>query len=78
MSTNFEEKRRTAYSWRRSILDYGMGVIIAGFGIFFLLADKFKIDFAIDPTMRYLFSGLCLLYGGFRIYRGYKKNYFKE
>ena len=33
MSTNFEEKRKSAYSLRRYIMDYGMGAIIAGFGL---------------------------------------------
>jgi hypothetical protein len=78
MSTDLEEKRRRSYSARRAIMDYGMGMTIAAFGVFFLVAPYFKIEFDIDPLMRYLFSGLCLLYGGFRIYRGYKKNYFNE
>ncbi len=30
-----------------------------------------------DPVMKG-FGAVCMLYGGFRIYRGYKKNYFKE
>ncbi len=69
----YNEKR---YQLRRSIMDYGMGGIIICFGIFFLLAQRFGVSFQIDDTFRYLFAGLCLLYGGFRIYRGYKKNYF--
>ena len=32
MTANFDDKRKAAYSGRRSIMDYGMGVIIAGFG----------------------------------------------
>lgn len=78
MATDFDEKRMQAHSSRRSIMDYGMGIIIAGFGVFFAIADKFGINFSIDPILKYAFAGLCLLYGGFRIYRGYKKNYFKE
>jgi len=78
MSTDFEEKKRKAYSSRRSLMDYGMGIIIAGIGVFFAFSQKLGIEFAIDPLFRYLFVGLCLLYGGFRIYRGYKKNYFNE
>jgi hypothetical protein len=78
MTTNLDEKRRKAYGARRAIMDYGMGATIASFGVFFLAAPYLQIEFAIDPVMRYLFSGLCLLYGGFRIYRGYKKNYFNE
>ena len=78
MSSDFDERRRNAHSSRRSIMDYGMGIIIAGFGVFFAVAPKLGIEFNIEPMLRYLFAGLCLLYGFFRIYRGYKKNYFKE
>ena len=78
MATDFEEKKRKAYSTRRSLMDYGMGIIIAGIGAFFAFSQKLGFEFDIDPLFRYLFAGLCLLYGGFRIYRGYKKNYFNE
>ncbi len=60
----------------RAILDYGMGIMIAGFGLFFLVSPRLGINFSVDNFYRYFFSGLCLLYGGWRIYRGYKKNYF--
>jgi len=40
-----------------------------------LLAPKFGFEF--DDFFRYVFSGLWLLYGGWRIYRGYKKNYYR-
>lgn len=68
--------RKKGYVLRRAILDYGMGVIIFGIGIFFLVAPKLGYAIDLDPLLRYMFSGLCLLYGGFRVYRGAKKNYF--
>ena len=71
-----DESRKRSYELRRSILDYGMGVIIFCFGIFFLIAPKLKMPIAIDDTFRYIFSGLCLLYGAFRVYRGRQKNYY--
>lgn len=71
-----EDRRKRSYELRRAILDYGMGVIIFGFGIFFLVAPKLGVTIGIDNTFRYIFSGLCLLYGGFRVYRGSQKNYF--
>jgi len=71
-----EESRKKSYELRRSILDYGMGVIIFCFGIFFLVAPKLGVPIGIDDTFRYIFSGLCLLYGVFRVYRGRQKNYF--
>jgi hypothetical protein len=70
------DKRSKGYILRRSVMDYGMGVIIFCLGIFFLIAPRGGVVFGIDDTFRYLFGGLCILYGLFRVYRGYKKNYF--
>lgn len=70
------DRRAKGYRTRRSIMDYGMGAIIVCLGIFFLLSSKLGVVFNIDDKFRYLFAGLCILYGSFRIYRGYKKNYF--
>lgn len=78
MTDDFEEKKKKYYVNRRAIMDYGMGLIIGGFGVFFALSDKLGFSFGIDPFFRYFFAGLCLLYGGFRVYRGYKKNYFRS
>ena len=48
-----------------------MGIIICAFGIIFLLAPLLKLQLAIDNLFRYIFAGLCLLYGGFHgSYRG--------
>jgi hypothetical protein len=71
-----QDRRAKTYKMRRSIMDYGMGAVIFCLGIFFLLAPKLGVAFNIDDLFRYLFAGLCILYGFFRIYRGYKKNYF--
>ena len=62
----------------RSIMDYGMGAVIFGFGVFFAFAPKLGFNFSIDSRFRYAFAILCVVYGGFRIYRGYMKNYFSE
>jgi len=70
------DSRAKGYRLRRSIMDYGMGLIIFCLGILFLLAPRFGIVLSIDDLFRYLFGGLCIIYGLFRIYRGYKKNYF--
>ena len=70
------DRRKQNYVIRRAVLDFGMGVIIFGIGIVVLFAPKLGLTLAIDDLFRYLFAGLCLLYGGFRIYRGSRKNYF--
>ena len=64
----------------RSLLDYGMGALILLAGIFFFFRNKFDIPFndKFPPNdLDKLFGVLCLVYGSWRIYRGYKKNYFR-
>jgi hypothetical protein len=64
----------------KSITNYVMGVFLIGVGFVFLFpleGMKAKIN-EYDPTMIKLFAGLCFIYGAFRIYRGYAKNYFKN
>lgn len=78
MQTDRTDKKAHNYALRRSILDYGMGVLIIGIGIFFAFSESFGVSFTTSPGFRYAFASLCLVYGGFRIYRGYKKNYFSE
>ena len=64
----------------RSIMDYGMGVLWFGMGIFMIFIKKFNtgIEARFDDFTMYAFGGICILYGSFRIYRGYRKNYLKE
>jgi hypothetical protein len=76
MENEGSDRRKKGYILMRTIMDYGMGIIIFGFGIFFLLAPRLGIGFQIENFYRYCFGGLCLIYGGWRVYRGYKKNYF--
>jgi hypothetical protein len=76
MSFDPQDRQRKNYILRRSIMDYGRGVLISCFGIFLVFASRFGYYF--DPLIRYGFGALCLLYGGYRIYCGYKKNYFSE
>lgn len=78
-NTEQDEKRRKAYRNRRALTDIGMGIIYTGAGGFFLLSDIFGVTFDFPPKpFSYFFGGLCLLYGVFRIYRGFRKNYFRE
>ena len=78
MNIDPTDRKGKNYILRRSLLDYGRGIIILGFGLFFAFAHKFGIEFNMAPVMRYLLSGLFIIYGAFRIYSGYKKNYFSE
>ena len=58
-----------------------MGILVLAMAVVMLFGDRFGIDALdqfispIDPVLRYLFGGLCLLYGCFRLYRGLKREY---
>jgi hypothetical protein len=64
----------------RSIMDFGMGTLWVAMGFFMIFIRHFSDDLAArydDPTMKW-FGGTCIVYGMFRWYRGFKKNYWKE
>ncbi len=76
METDLREKRKKNYVLMRSVLDYGMGLIIFSMGIFFAVSDRIGVSFNIEPVFRYFFAGMCIVYGAWRVYRGYKKDYY--
>ena len=59
-------------------MDYGMGLVIFSFGVFLLFSERLGFDFEIEPFFRYFFAGMCLIYGAWRMYRGYQKNYIRH
>ena len=73
---DYEKRKMSAYTNRRSIMDFGMGLIYFAIGGFFLFSRQLGYELAFPvPPFSYIFGGLCVLYGIFRIYRGYRKNY---
>ena len=76
MASDFEDKKMKAYTNRRALMDYGMGVLYFGMGIFFFVSDRFGIVIDFPNVLKYAFGGLCVIYGVFRFYRGYRKKYF--
>ncbi len=73
-------RRDKGFIRMRSIMDYGMGLMWTGMGIFLVFIKLFNSGLESrfdDPAMK-TFGGICILYGAFRIYRGYKKNYWRE
>lgn len=77
MNNEFENKRRKSYTQMRMIYDFTMAGLMIGMGFILFFGDKFGLDLIadLDSLMRYGFGGLCLLYGGFRMYRGIKHDY---
>lgn len=76
---DYELQRKKTGSRVRSIVDYVMGTVFVSSGIYFLTYEKFGINiFRREPSsIDYLIGGLFVVYGSWRIYRGYKKNYLK-
>ncbi len=65
----------------RSITNYVMGILLIAAGCLFLLPIPKVEDFLLkkyDAQLIKMFGIVCWIYGLFRIYRGYKKNYFRE
>lgn len=81
MFEDYERKKRRQVSSMRSIMDYGMGILILLVGFFFLFRSRLG-DIPLNDklgkpdSLEKIFAGLCLLYGSWRIYRGYQKKYF--
>ncbi len=73
-------ERDKSFVRMRSMMDYGMGVLWVAMGIFLIFIKKFNTDLAarFDDPMIKAFGGICIVYGLFRVYRGYKKNYLRD
>jgi threonine/homoserine/homoserine lactone efflux protein len=72
---DFESKRERQAARFQAILHFTMGILIFGAGVAFLLAEKYQYSmFGIEPndTKMKILGVLFLLYGAWRLYRGYK------
>ncbi len=75
------ERQRKSYILMRSVYDIGVALFIIIIGIIMMFGDKLGIPALAefvenrDPFLLKLFGSLCFLYGGFRLYRGIKRNY---
>ena len=64
----------------QTITNYGMGIFMIIVGFFFMFPVKMTRSYIdqYDPVLIMVFGVICWLYGSFRVYRGYKKNYFRN
>ena len=71
------EQSERSYRFFRKIYDFTMAILILGSAVLMLGAKWFKIEqiMNIDAEFRIIFGVMCLLYGGFRLYRGFKQDY---
>ncbi|MBK7290636.1 MAG: hypothetical protein KBF82_11685 [Chitinophagaceae bacterium] len=81
MLEEYEKQKRKRLATMRSLMDYGMGFIILVIGLVFFFRDKFgniSLNERFPPdSIDKIFGGFCIVYGAWRIYRGYQKKYFK-
>ena len=68
-----ENRERNRSSWLRSIYNYTMGVLWLAVGIFVLFHQQWGYDLKLDEILQNILGVSCVLYGLFRIYRGFKK-----
>ena len=60
----------------RPIINFAMGILYIAVGLFMMFPEAVGFEMeGFDKVFRYMFGGLCLLYGAWRIYRGLKKDY---
>jgi len=69
---DYEQKRARQQSITRTVYDFGMGVLWTCVGIFLLFHEKLGVALNFDNLLANIFGTACILYGLFRIYRGYK------
>lgn len=79
MIEDYQEKQRRKVSRMRSMMDFVMGGLIVLIGVYFLVYETLGINvFNREPSSIDKFIGvLFILYGVWRMYRGYKKNYYQ-
>lgn len=77
MSSDFRDRQQKSYILMRMIYDLTMAILLLGMATVMLFGEKLKIAMVadIDSAFRYMFGAICLLYGGFRLYRGIKRDY---
>lgn len=53
-----------------------MALLFLAMGILMIFAERFNIEVLLnfDKTFRWLFAGICILYGCFRLFRGVMKS----
>ena len=80
MIEDFQERQRRKAAGVRSVMDFVMGGLFILLGLYFLLYQVLEIDIfkrAPSPVLDIVLGILFIAYGAWRMYRGYKKQYFK-
>ena len=70
----FEQQQQKNQSRIRAIYAFTMGILLTLLGLLLIFYRKLGFEFDIDPLYAGIFGGVCILYGMFRVWRGYKSN----
>jgi hypothetical protein len=76
MENEFRAQQKKNYNVMKVTYDVTMGILLLGMAALMVFADKIGLEqFAGNDNafFRYFFGGMCLLYGGFRLYRAFKQ-----
>jgi hypothetical protein len=68
----FEQRQQKTQSRVRAVYAFTMGILLILLGLLLIFYRKLGFAFDIDPLYSGLFGGICILYGLFRVWRGYK------
>ncbi len=73
---NTPDPKTKRYILMKSIKDLGMGFLYLGVGVIILFAKQFHLfnNFT-ESIAGKIFAVLVIIYGGWRVYRGIKKDY---
>ena len=77
MENGLRDKRTNSFANTRSLLDFTMGILYIAAAVFLFFAEKLGFEMVnFDKSFRYIFGGICAVYGVWRIYRVYRRDYF--
>jgi hypothetical protein len=78
MENEFRSRQKKNYNVMRMTYDITIALLLLGMSVLMLFAEQLKVEQLSgkdNEFFRYFFGALCLLYGGFRLYRGIKHDY---
>lgn len=77
MENELRDKTVKRNSSMSSLVGFIRGALIVLIGVFIIFADKFGFTMEnVGINFRYFFGGISIVYGGWRIYRSFKKDAF--
>jgi hypothetical protein len=80
MIEEYQEAQRKKVTRLKSFMDVTMGLVLILVGICFLLYQQLHLERIFKKphsSLDYVIGGLFVLYGSWRVYRGYKKDYYR-